>query len=538
MNQAYLKTTNKDENQIVVSLRPLKKQPSLMKLNRITKGFGLFLLLSTLSCSLDKDPISEFSEVILGSTDESGDRIKYKTRGEMLTQYQSMYNTFKDRQEHWYLDYLLLTEAHADNAYAGTTGAEVVPVENNSLDGGNSVITRDWNNYLTDIAKANTIIVNIDLVPDATFSEAERAQWKAEAKIFRAMIMLEMVRFWGSFPVITQEAGDITADNITEVYPLYFPSQNTSEEAYKQIVLDLTTAVPYAPAVNSSDKTILSKAVARALLAKAYAEKTLRDYDKVIAYCDSVIAENFSLVSDYSMLFGMNEENTDVKARNTSESILETQYFSGGGNWVTWMFGRDLLNGDSQFTWAKWVTPSRDLVNAFQAENDNIRLNQSIVFFQTTGWSNYYPSDNYAFMYKCRSANSSIIRLRLADILLLKAEALAWRGGANDLSAAAQIVDQIRQRVSLPVLPASVKASKEEMIDVVLNERRLELAFEGQRWFDLIRNNKLFEVMNTLNTRDIGRLTQLRSFTSNSELLPIPQTVLDENTNLIQNPGY
>lgn len=538
MNQTYLKTTNKDENQIVGSIRPLKKYPFLMKLYRITKGFGLLLLLNTASCSLDKDPISEFSEVILGSTDESGDRIKYKTRGEMLTQYQSMYNTFKDRQEHWYLDYLLLTEAHADNAYAGTTGAEVVPVENNSIDGGNSVIKRDWNNYLTDIAKANTIIVNIDLVPDATFSEAERAQWKAEAKIFRAMIMLEMVRFWGNFPVITEEAVDITADNITEVYPLYFPSQNTAEEAYKQIVLDLTTAVPYAPAVNSSDKTILSKAVARAFLAKAYAEKTIRDYDKVIAYSDSVISENFSLVSDYSMLFGMNEENTDVKARNTSESIMETQYFSGGGNWVTWMFGRDLLNGDSQFSWAKWVTPSRDLINAFQAEKDNIRLNQSVVFYQTTGWNNYYPSDNYAFMYKCRSANSSIIRLRLADILLLKAEALAWRDGANDLTAAAQIVDQIRQRVSLPVLSAAVKASKEQMIDAVLNERRLELAFEGQRWFDLIRNNKLHEVMNTLNTRDTGRLPQLRSFTSNSELLPIPQTVLDENTNLVQNPGY
>lgn len=505
-------------------------------LQNIFKGLGILLLLGTAACSLDQDPVSEFSEVILGSNDDSGDRIKYKTRAEMLTQYESMYNAFKN-QEHWYLDYLMINEVRSDNAYAGTTGAEVVPFENNSLDGGNSVITRDWNNYLADIARANTIIENIDLVPDAAFSAAERAQWKAEAKIFRAMVMLEMVRFWGNFPVITREAGDITAENVTEVYPLYFPSQNTPEEAYQQIALDLTTAVPHAPETSSSDKTILTKAVARALLAKAFAERPIQDYDKVIAYCDSVIADGFSLVNDYSLLFGMNEAGTDVKARNTSESILEAQFFTGGGNWVTWMFGRDLLNWNSQFSWAKWVTPSRDLINAFQAENDNIRYSESIVFYQA-GWSNYYPADNYAFMYKCRSANNSIIRLRLADILLLKAEALSWKGGAANLSAAADIVDQIRDRVNLPALPASVRSSQDQMVDAVLNERRLELAFEGQRLFDLIRNGKLQETMNTLNSRDTGRLPQQRSYTADSELLPIPQTVLDENTNLVQNPGY
>ncbi len=506
-----------------------------MKLKYIAKSIGALIIITTISCSLDKDPISEFSEVILGSNEGSGDRIKFKTRGEMLTQYESMYNAFKN-QEHWYLDYLLITEVRSDNAYAGTTGAEVVPVENNSLDGGNSVITRDWNSYLSDIARANTIIDNIDLVPDVTFGTSERAQWKAEAKIFRAMIMLNMVRFWGNFPVINKEAGDITASNITEVYPLYFPKQNTPEEAYKQIVLDLTTAVPHAPSAGG-DKTRLSKAVARALLAKAFAEKPNRDYTKVIAYCDSVIADGFTLVTDYSLLFGMNDAGTDVKARNTSESILEAHFFTGGGNWVTWMFGRDLLNWNSQFTWAKWVTPSRDLVQAFQSEKDNIRFNQSIVFYQA-GWSNYYPADNYAFMYKCRSANSSIIRLRLADILLLKAEALSWKGGANNLNTAADIVDQIRQRVNLPVLPSSVRASQGQMIDAVLKERRLELAFEGQRLFDLIRNGKLQEVMNSLNSRDSGRLKHLRPYSENSELLPIPQTVLDENTNLVQNPGY
>ena len=76
------------------------------------------------------------------------------------------------------------------------------------------------------------------------------------------------------------------------------------------------------------------------------------------------------------------------------------------------------------------------------------------------------------------------------------------------------------------------------MIDVVLHERRLELALEGERWFDLVRNGKVEEVMNGLDSRDSGRHQQVKMFDSNSYLLPIPQTALDEHSNLEQNPGY
>src|SRR5690606_22815092 len=112
----------------------------------------------------------------------------------------TLYNQMRDRQEHWYLDLLLLADAHADNAYGGTTGAEVIPFENNAIDGANSVIGRDWNRYLEDIGRANRLIVHIDEVQDATLTTAMREQYKAEAKIFRAMILFDMVRIWGSIP--------------------------------------------------------------------------------------------------------------------------------------------------------------------------------------------------------------------------------------------------------------------------------------------------------------------------------------------------
>ena len=496
-------------------------------------SIGLFFLLFT-ACNLNYEPVSELSENTVGTKDTTGVEIKYKDREAMLAVYKDIYQRMTGAQEHWYLDYLLFAECRSDNAYAGTTGAEVVPIETNNLDASNSVIARDWNRYMGDIAAANSIIGNIDLVPDQSFATSERNQWKAEAKIYRAIIMFDMVRWFGNFPVITKEAGKITADNIDEVYPLYFPKSNTPEEAYAQIISDLRSALEHAPALKSGDKTILSKTVARALLAKVYAEKQVQNPDSVIYFADQVMADGISLVGDYSDLFGLNTSKTDAKARNTSESILELQYFTGSGNWVTWMFGRDLLDFDFYFTWAKWVTPSRDLIKAFDDASDIKRKNESIIFYETA-WSNYYDSKNYPFMYKCRSNVNSIIKLRGADIMLLKAEALARK---NQLVQAAQVVNTVRKRVGLSDLSSAATSSQESMLDAVLLERRLELAFEGQRWFDLIRNNKLQSVMNTLNQRDPGRLSQARAFSAESELLPIPQPVLDENTNLKQNPGY
>ena len=87
------------------------------------------------------------------------------------------------------------------------------------------MLERDWNRYLEDVARANKLICNIDLVTDNSLTTAERAQYKAEAKIFRAMVMFDMVRLWGDFPVITTVADDITSENIDEVYPQYFPKQ-------------------------------------------------------------------------------------------------------------------------------------------------------------------------------------------------------------------------------------------------------------------------------------------------------------------------
>ena len=395
---------------------------------------------------------------------------------------------------------------------------------------------RDWDRFLGDIAVANRIIVGCDQLK--ALSESERGKYQSQAKIFRAMVMFDMVRLWGNFPVITTVGGDITEDNVEEMYPTYFPPQNTAEEAYAQIEKDLTEAVenPNTPTNDTSDKSILTKSVARAMLAKVYAEKPLRDYAKVIKYADELAADGFDLVEDFSDLWAYDTEKKDCRVRNTKEAILEAHFPPGSGNWCTWMFGRNLSNWDESFTWAKWITPSRDLIRLYEEQGDTKRYNESVVWYDC-GWSNYYPADHYAFMYKCRSAFNSIIYLRYADILLLKAEAKIM-GETPDLNGAADIIDRIRNRAGLGKLPQSTRSSKEALLQAYMDERRMELAFEGQRWYDLCRLNKVEEVMNAVYAKDSGRHAQENLFNENSYLLAIPQGAIDQNENLIQNPGY
>lgn|SRR5690606_12857008 len=505
------------------------------------KRFIIYHLLLTLcvsifnSCSLVRDPLESYSDVSEGES-QSGQQIVFKDRASVDNYLNSLYQQLRDRQEHWYLDLLLIAESHADNAYAGTTGAEVVPFENNSIEGSNSVVDRDWSRYLEDIARANRLVIFVDSVADNSLSPALIKSYKAQAKIFRALVLFDMVRIFGSIPVVTTVAPDITGENVSEVYPQYFPKQSTEEEAYRQIEKDLLEALVDAPDNNNVDKTKFSKSVAKALLAKVYAEKPIRDYAKVIQYADALAADGFDLNPNYADLYALTADNKDLAQRNTRESILEAHFMPGSGNWVSWMFGRDLSNYEVNFTWAKWVTPSRDLIQTYQNEGDVIRMNQSIVYYTTT-WSNYYPSSHYPFMFKLRSGMSSIIKLRYADILLLKAEALIQQNAPN-LIAAAEIIDKVRTRVSLPKLSSADKSSKENLLNTLLKERRLELAFEGQRWFDLVRLDKVETVMNEVFKKDSGRRPLVYPFNENSYRLPIPQSKIDQNPNLVQNPGY
>ncbi len=496
---------------------------------------GILIILGLLiqySCNLQIDPKAHFSE--LSNPKDAQDNVKELTTKEQIVALRNgLYSTIRGTQENWYLDYLVYTEVHSDNAYRGTSGNELSSLEAQSQDGINKNIARDWDAFLGYIVNANRIILNIDDIPDQKLTQEERRKWKAEALIFRSWIWFDMVRLWGDIPLVVEKTPNVTAENIEDVYSKLFPSRIAVNEVYKKIIADLETASKDAPEMDPLNKFSLTKPVANALLARVYAEKPMRNYHKVIEYCQKVQNAGFSLVDNYGDLFYFDKNSKDVKLRNSNESIFEISYPPGSTNWVWMMFGLNEADKNSTYDWAKWITPSRDLISAFEKEGDTERMNASIIWAQPK-WNIHYPSNNYPFMYKTRSNLNSVIKIRLADILLLKAEAFADLGKIEE---AKELVNQIRNRAKLKNLPSIATSTKERMKETVLNERRLELAFEGQRWFDLVRNDKAISTLNTLNQRDEGRIHMLL-LTEESILLPIPQHAIDKNPSLTQNKGY
>src|SRR5690606_39599179 len=108
----------------------------------------------------------------------------------------------------------------------------------------------------------------------------------------------------------------------------------------------------------------------------------------------------------------------------------------------------------------------------------------------------------------------------------------------QDLNAASNIINQVRARVELGALSSAVRGNKASMLEALLTERRLELAFEGQRWYDLRRLDKVEEVMNSVYAKDSGRRTQVYPFNEYSYRMPLPVRKMDQNLNLKQNLGY
>lgn len=510
-----------------------------MKTNYILGGI-IAVSLSAASCGLDYEPVDTFSDVTEGEINNEVDEIIYQNRADAESALTALYQDFRGNQNQLQLDYLLIGDVHSDNAYAGTTGTEVEDPATNDLNGTTLCVNRDWNYYMLQAAKCTKFIVGVGAVGDNSLSEAEVKTMRAQAQILRAFIWFRMTRMWGNIPIITTVPKDITSDNIAESYESYFPAQNTQAEAYEHILKDLNDALANAPE-GTGDKTIFSKDVARALLAKVYAEKPVRDYSKVIEYVDQLTARGYALCPEYGDLFNIDGPvkdgfNATPLHTNTSESILEVHYPVGSGNWASWMYGRCLENWDSSFSWAKWITPSRDLLSAFDRLGDTKRKEQTVVYYECN-WSNYYPAENYAFMYKVRSGYSNVFFLRYDDLLLLKAEALIL-GETPDLTGAAAIIDQIRERAGVKKLTNAEKGNKDTLFDVYVNERRLELACEGERWFDLVRLDLVEKAMEAAQRNDPYRLPLAVPYTVNSYLLPIPQDVLDTNPNVVQNPGY
>lgn len=435
----------------------------------------------------------------------------------------SCYNVFKSGSAEYYvMDYFIIGDGRSDNAYAGADNPAWFEADEFRVVSTNAAASRDWGYLYRHISTANSIINNVPKITDAALSETRKNQIVGEAKFMRARAYFDLVRLFGDVPLIIDELPPITPENLEEVYPQLYPARTAATEVYAQIIKDLNEAATTVPTTGPNKMTITPGAV-YTLLAKVYATQKPVNWNLVKENCDKVIAGGYSLVPVFENLWDGDHE-------NSSEAIFELNFsdWNTGGNW-----GSDMFYGTG---WKKFNTPSNDLVKAYDDEGDQVRKASTIHFMDVRGkwndkyWSNSY--ENYPFAAKMRntSASQNIIMYRLADVLLLKAEALNETG---DLEGARALVNQIRNRVSLDPTPANDQASMRLAIE---KERRLELAFEGHRWYDLVRTNRAIPVMTAV--KDGAGKNLGYPINENKLLWPIPQGEIDKNTQLTQNLGY
>ncbi len=464
------------------------------------------------------------------------------------------YNIFY-ATDYYQWENVMLSDVRSDNAYPGGGNEETFfDYDRFILPSSNTHSYAHWKALYNGIARCNVLLNKIEEISDPALTAERKTQIIGEASFLRAFHYYHLVKLYGGVPL---ELESNTAD------PGKTRKARASEkEVYDQIVRDLEKAATnlpnqYSGASGSStanipsvNKSRATKGAANAMLAKAWAQRSDRDYSKVLQYCNAVISSpaGYSLLSSYAQVF---DGNHDYNA----ESILVIPYEEG--NWDASCWGVQLYLAPED-GWQKYCVPSKDLVAAYDAAGDNVRKGVNILFLtrdangDPISWAdeNWNPCQNINTPTPFNNKQShpagwasgdDFYLLRLADIILLKAEA---QNETGDFAGAAATLNTIRTRVGLSNITA---ASQTQMRTSILLERRLELAFEAQRWDDLVRAGVATQVMRGLQEYTFSCPNGVQSApvrmdytqcTQQRWIMPIPLVEMNNNPNLVQNPGY
>lgn len=390
--------------------------------------------------------------------------------------------------------------------------------DNFSFDASAFSLNDYWTGQYRGINYANQVIEN---VPDIDMDETLKARLIGEAKFFRGYHYFNLVRVYGGVPIY---------DGLPEDGNYNIP-RNTKEEVYAFVTQNLTEAGEVLPAsYGATDIGRATKGAAKGLLAKVamYQE----DWNKVKSLTEEVMGLGYALYPDYYEMFRyQNEYNV--------ESIFEIQSTADGNCQAASQYGQ-IQGVRAQYGWG-FNSPSEDLANAY--EEGDLRKDASILFVgETTPEGDlitaggdpsnpqrynqkiYVPSIDFRRNNCSENSDSNIKILRYADILLMNAEA---NNELGNTSAALENLNKIRERAGLDDSQTTDQAALRMEI---YHERRVELALEGERFFDLVRQGRAGEV---LRSKGKGFTTGI------NELFPIPSNQISlSNDVLTQNPGY
>jgi len=429
----------------------------------------------------------------------------------------------------------------------------------------NGDFTSIWETCYKGIQRANLVL---EQLPKATqfANPLNKARFEAEARFMRAYFNSILAVNWGTPPLAKTVVRTLDEARMPNSKP---------GEIWDFIAADFTFAKQNLPAkwnganLGRATSGAASGLLGKLLLYRAQWENKPALYAAADAEFTSIIASpEYSLRTRFS-------DNFALDAENNSESLFEIQFAygrdnnwfpndqgggSGNGRYIMWRTACEMGNcaqgaNAVGYGLVHVVTP---LQNAFEAndprrvqtifrEGDPFPSTVTPVFRASWSVTGSTPS-KYILRDKTGSevtgwqpnmgTNNERI-LRLADVYLMSAECKLL-GATADISGAAALINRVRERADptrLILLPRSAASTKDQMVRFLMNERRVELALEGNRYNDLVRWHRA-GLINIKADINFGRPTANTNWNVRNLLKPVPQRDLDLNSNLVQTTGY
>ena len=449
----------------------------------------------------------------------------YKTADDILSAVNGAYSSLQegDIYGNWYV----FGEIPSDNTRNQLSGSVTTQNEFDQfyIDTQNSMIANFWKAAYKVINRTNTILGRIDGIEINT-ELANR--YKLECKFIRALMYFNLVRVYGDVPLVLKEI------SISESYDIL---REPKENVYNQIIADLKEAQDLPVSYSTAEDGRATQGAAKALLANVY--MTLHKY----AEAETILAEIINS-GRYSLL-----ENTPGSLNidgyknvfspvnhNSKEGIFEIQFLKGGygegsnyaNNFAPENSGTNVVavggTGGNNI-------PEMDIYNAYEEGDLRRDFSMSLGYYDNRK-NNEWVESRYVckFMdvpYQNNDASNNYPVIRYADVILMYAEALNQNGKTAE---ACKYLNMTRRRgfgyQTTETSPVDLQTTdKAQFALMVEQERRVELAFENHRWFDLIRTGRAVEVMRS------------KGFSLNETNLicPIPQKQIDVNPKLTQN---
>jgi starch-binding outer membrane protein, SusD/RagB family len=428
----------------------------------------------------------------------------------------------------------------SDDADKGSTpadgGANAIDMDNFPVQPSNGFCNTLWVGYYALINKCNITISQVVNNAAIVAPDQIKSQTIAEAKFIRAYAYFNLVRFFGRVPIV--DTGATTA-NIP---------QSTAAQTYAFIENDLVYAAANLP-LNWDAKFVgrVTRGAANGLLAKVYL--TQQKWSQAMASADAVIMSGqYNLSTNYDKIFREEGE-------NSPESVFEIQATASAAipsaNGVQYAQIQGVRGAGAWDLGWGWNTPSTFLEAAY--EPNDPRKARTILYTSpgsTTIYGEALPTGLPNPRYNNKVYTNPALRasignrfgywmnvriLRFADVVLMYAEAANEVGGAANITAARNALNSVRARarIGAPVgtLPDVTTTDQNTLRDAIRQERRVELAMEHDRFFDLVRWGIAQTVLNAAGKPNFSN--------SRDVVLPIPQTQIDLSQGVLtKNPGY